>query len=59
MRTPHYTDAILDEFAADALAEARSWEDPVECAAHFISLNRLAAQRPADFAARNEWLQSQ
>lgn len=58
MSTPHYTDAILEEFAPDALSEARSWEDPIACAVHFISLNRLAAERPADYAARNEFIQA-
>lgn len=48
----HHTDALIEAYLPDAESEAADWGDPIECAAHFIALYRLACEQPAAFAER-------
>lgn len=52
----HYTDATISEWSEDAGREVADWEDPAECAAHFIALHRLACECPQAFAERLAFL---
>lgn len=53
----HHTDALIASYLTDAVAEVADWSDPIECAAHFITLYRLASEQPAAFADRLAFLE--
>lgn len=59
MPASHYTDEILQGYAADVQSEVADWPSPLEAALHFASLHRLAVERPADHAARVDWMNTQ